>query len=96
MTDDERELFDERAAIAEHDGKAARQDAERIAQASLEQHRHRCEVRWCCANPSRVAGYVDDVRRKRGDAAADELLADARRQWAAGNRGRPGEWVRHG
>ena len=92
MTDDERELFDERAAIAQYDGGLSLAAAEAAAQAHVEQARHRCEVRWCCNNPSRVNDYVDQVRRRRGDEAADRLLADARAQWAAGNRGEPGDW----
>ena len=92
MTDDERELFDERAAIAQHDGGITLAAAEAMAQAHVEQTRHRSEVRWCCAHPSRVREYADQVRRRRGDEAADRLLADARAQWAAGNRGEPGDW----
>lgn len=58
-----------------------------------DRYRHECEVRWCCANPSKVRGYIAEVRAKRGDAAADKLYADAREQYAKGNRGEPGKWV---
>ena len=91
MTGD-RELFEERAAIREFDAGTPRLEAELLAANDVETIRHRSEVRWCCAHPSRVAEYVADVRRKRGDESADRLLADSRSQWAAGNRGRPGEW----
>lgn len=92
MTDDERELFAERAAIAEHDGGLSAAAAELMAQAHLERHRHRCEVRWCCSNPKRASAYIEQVRQRRGNDAADQLLADSRAQWAAGNRGNAGEW----
>lgn len=92
MTGDDRELFEERAAIREFDAGVPRLEAELHAANDVETIRHRSEVRWCCAHPSRTIEYVDQVRRRRGDEAADRLLADARAQWAAGNRGKPGDW----
>lgn len=93
MNDDERELWEERAAIAEYDGGLSRAAAEAQAAAYLERYRHECEVRWCCANASRVREYVEDVRAKRGDEAADRLYADAREQYRLGNRGEVGQWL---
>jgi len=61
---------------------------------SDERYRHECEVRWCCANPRRVKDYIAQVRAKRGNAAADLLYADARKQYGLGNRGRKGEWIK--
>jgi hypothetical protein len=62
-----------------------------------EEHRHRCEVRQVLAwrvqfGPEWVKDWLDGVGKKRGPAAADRLRNDCRTQWAAGNRGEPGDW----
>lgn len=82
------EAFEERAAIAEHDGQSTRGEAE--AQAA--EYRHRCEVRYVCAQGAAADGYLDMVARRRGPAAADRLRADAREQYRRGNRGAWVEW----
>lgn len=92
MTEPDREMFEERAAVLEFDAGLTREEAESAAKEFLERHRHQSEVRWCCANASRVREYVAQVRAKRGDAPADRLYRDAREQYALGNRGRVGEW----
>lgn len=58
-----------------------------------EEHRHRCEVRWCLTNGSEwFKTYIAGVAQARGKAAAERLRADVRAQFAAGNRGGEGEW----
>ncbi len=67
---------------------------------SSEQHRHRCEVRWCLRQ-----GREWFERYIKGDAntkslaaarksreAAQRLWDDVRTQAAAGNTGKPGQW----
>jgi hypothetical protein len=56
--------------------------------------RHHCEVQWALRLPDRVgprskrwtkAMYINEVRAKRGDAAADRLRADLIKAWRASN-----------
>lgn len=62
----------------------------------FEEERHRCEVRqvlrWRAMDRSSAIQYLSDVRKRRGDAAADRLTADCRTQWDKGNRGIEGDW----
>ena len=64
----------------------------------LETFRHRCEVLWLlrkygAEGKEGVNRYIDLVRKARGDAMADRLLADTREQHRRGNRGfEKGEW----
>ncbi len=61
-----------------------------------EEHRHQCEVRyvlqWRTADRNVAINYISDVRRKRGDEAADRLEEDCKKQWSLGNRGKDGDW----
>jgi hypothetical protein len=62
-----------------------------------EDHRHRCEVRQVLAwrvqhGLEWVRQWLAGVDAKRGADAAARLRADCREQWAAGNRGAPGDW----
>ena len=82
------EAFEERAAIAEHDGGQTRADAE--AQAA--EYRHRCEVRYVCAQGPAADGYLAMVAKRRSPEAADRLRRDAREQYRLGNRGAWGDW----
>jgi hypothetical protein len=60
---------------------------------SSEEHRHRCEVRWCIKQgPRWFAGYLKEVEKARGHAAAMSLQHDVRKQAAAGNAGASGDW----
>jgi hypothetical protein len=59
--------------------------------------RHRCEVRqlirWRAERTKEwLGGFLDDIERRRGRAAAERLRIDIARQWSAGNRGAHGEW----
>jgi hypothetical protein len=56
--------------------------------------RHHCEVQWALRLPDRVgprskkwtkAMYINEVRAKRGDAAADRLRADLLKAWKEQN-----------
>lgn len=56
--------------------------------------RHHCEVQWALRLPDRVgprskkwtkAMYINEVRAKRGDAAADRLRMDLIKAWRAMN-----------
>ena len=73
-----------------------------------EEHRHRCEVRQLLRwRTERGRAWVHDfingakdergrqvkgIRQQRGDAAADRILEDCRRQYERGNRGEAGAW----
>lgn len=63
---------------------------------SVEEHRHRCEVvqvlRWRAQDRSTAINYLANVRKRRGDIAADRLEKDCRSQWELGNRGTEGDW----
>lgn len=59
-----------------------------------ESYRHFCEVRWllrkitASKTPKTAADqYIADVRKARGDMAADALLRSTRKAWAKGMRG---------
>lgn len=69
-------------------------DEEGQGQALLtEQHRHRCEVRWCIRSGFEwFKNYINGVRDKRGPAAAQRLWDDVKQQHQAGNAGAWGEW----
>lgn len=82
------EAFEERAAIAEHDGQLTREEAE--AQAA--EYRHRCEVRFVCSLGPGGDQFLRDVARRRGPEAAERLRRDAREQYRRGNRGLWGDW----
>ena len=62
----------------------------------FEEERHRCEVRqilkWRVQDRNKALEYITDVRKKRGDVAADQLHKDAVHQWNNGNRGIHGDW----
>lgn len=63
---------------------------------AVEDHRHRCEVRqvlrWRAENRDKAVSYLQLVRQKRDEAAANKLEKDTREQWAKGNRGIKGDW----
>lgn len=63
---------------------------------SSEEYRHQCEVRyvlqWRTADRNVAINYISDVRRKRGDSAANKLEEDCKKQWSLGNRGADGDW----
>ena len=62
----------------------------------FEEERHRCEVRqilkWRAQDRNKAIEYIEDVRKKRNDAAANKLHKDAAYQWINGNRGIHGDW----
>jgi hypothetical protein len=58
-----------------------------------EQHRHRCEVRWCIKNGRQwFDAYLPKVAKERGKDAAQRLLRDVKDQAVLGNTGKPGDW----
>jgi hypothetical protein len=63
---------------------------------SSEEYRHQCEVRqvlrWRVENRDKAVGYLNKVRQKRDEAAANKLERDTRDQWAKGNRGEKDDW----
>ena len=61
-----------------------------------EDFRHRCEVwqvlRWRAENRDKAVTYLNLVRQRRDEAAANKLERDTKEQWAKGNRGIKGDW----
>ena len=61
-----------------------------------EDFRHRCEVwqvlRWRAENRDKAISYLQLVRQRRAEAAANKLERDTKEQWAKGNRGIKGDW----
>jgi hypothetical protein len=61
-----------------------------------EDFRHRCEVwqvlRWRAENRDKAISYLNLVRQRRDEAAANKLERDTKEQWAKGNRGIKGDW----
>lgn len=83
VSDDDKELFEERAAIREYDGGMDRQSAEVAARADVERHRYLCEVNHLVElgrkEGSRgVDRYLALVAKQRGADAADRLRSDAK------------------
>lgn len=62
----------------------------------IEKQRFRCEVRAVLAmradSQSSALNYIERVRDRRGNDAADILLDACTRQWERGNRGQWGTW----
>lgn len=62
----------------------------------FEEERHRCEViqvlRWRTQDRNKSSEYLQMVRKRRGDIAADKLEKDCKEQWARGARGVKGDW----
>lgn len=61
-----------------------------------QEYRHQCEVRqvikWRREDRNRAINYLDGVKKKRGQAAGEELERDVITQWTLGNRGKDGDW----
>ena len=61
-----------------------------------EDFRHRCEVwqvlRWRAENRDKAVSYLNLVRQRRDEAAANKLERDTKEQWSKGNRGIKGDW----
>lgn len=58
-----------------------------------EQHRHRCETRWCITQGAAwFTEYIKGVAKARGKEAAQQLLRDVKQQHQLGNTGSPGDW----
>ncbi|HSW53267.1 MAG TPA: hypothetical protein VLG93_08545 [Sulfuricaulis sp.] len=78
------EAREERAAIIEHDAKTAREQAEAIARADTERHRHAYEVRsvmrmYQNEGTEAVAAFLVAVGKHRGAPAAEKIRQDV---WA--------------
>lgn len=78
LTEDEREHYEERAAIREFEGGASREDAERLAREDVETYRHECEVRDVVQKYRKHGGefvrkYLLLVEKARGSDAAGRL-----------------------
>ena len=61
-----------------------------------EEYRHQCEVRqvlrWRAENRDKAVSYLNLVRQRRDEAAANKLEKDCKEQWARGSRGIKGDW----
>lgn len=58
---------------------------------------HQCEVRdvlrrFIAGGDEWMAGFMEKVRKARGDALADALLAEVKEQHRLGNKGEYGDW----
>lgn len=78
LTEDEREHYEERAAIREFDGGLSREESERLAREDVETHRFQCEVRDVVQKYRKHGGefvrkYLLLVEKARGSGAAGRL-----------------------
>lgn len=76
------EVFEERAAIHEHEGGLDRETSERMAAASTEAYRHACEINSVVRmyrqdGGEAVKDFLTKVAKHRGQSAADRLRTDA-------------------
>ena len=72
-----REVFEERAAICEHDGLLTRDEAEKQGLLESARYMHDCLVRTVLRMPFEDRRpFLDSVEKKQGKAAADKLRAD--------------------
>jgi len=58
----------------------------------MHEHRFRCEIRHLLKLGKKASEYLEKVAAKRGKAEADRMMAEARNQWAKGNRGEWKDW----
>ena len=77
-TDDDKEHFEERAAIYEYLGDKEREEAERLAREDTEKHRHDCEITSIVRmyrefGSDRVKSFLLQVEKHRGSQAAARL-----------------------
>lgn len=61
-----------------------------------DEHRHKCEVRYCLMlrkfGKKPVTDYLNSVLDTRGNDAYQKLNKDCQTQWGKGNRGQKGDW----
>ena len=89
-TDDDKEHFEERAAIYEYLGDKEREEAERLAREDTEKHRHDCEIDSIVRmyrehGGDRVKSYLLQVEKHRGSQAAERLRGEALERLRLGN-----------
>ena len=71
------EVYEERAAIREYDGKQSRADAEAAARLEAEQFRHACEVReYARWTRDALVAQLQAIATNRGRAAAERIRDD--------------------
>ncbi len=67
-----------------------------LVDTNSEEYRHKNEVwqvlRWRTQDRNKSSGYLQLVRKMRGDNAADKLEKDCKEQWSRGARGLKGDW----
>jgi hypothetical protein len=49
-------------------------------------------LRWRAENRDKAVSYLQLVRQRRDEAAANKLEKDCKEQWARGSRGIKGDW----
>ena len=84
------EHFEERAAIYEYLGDKEREEAERLARADTEAHRHNCEIDSIVRmyrehGGDRVKSYLLQVEKHRGSKSAERLRGEALERLRLGN-----------
>jgi hypothetical protein len=76
------EVFEERSAIAEHDGLLTREQAEAQGKLEADEYRMACEVRTVLAMPfSERKPYLSKVDQQRGRSARDVLAKAINDEW---------------
>lgn len=76
--ENEKEIFEERAAIFEYEAKMQRDEAHRKATEHIEKYRAECEARWVLNLKDKQArlNYIALVETKRGKISAQKLRED--------------------
>jgi hypothetical protein len=64
---------------------------------AVEEERHRAEVRqvlrWRTEDREKAMEFLTNVRKRRGDIAAEKLAKDCKEQWSKGSKGEYGKWL---
>ena len=77
-----KEIFEERAGIAEYEGLLTRDDAEKLGLLESERWRRDCEIRHVMNLPfAERRPFLNSVEKVRGKEAADKLRSDVQAEW---------------
>ena len=78
-----KEVFEERAAIAEFDGLLTREEAEKLGLLASRRYLEDCEINEICNMPSleQRKTYLAMIEKARGKAATDHIKNQLQREW---------------